>query len=190
MPKRFNNLKAALKLLRPLNGQGDAPDLADTSALGFYQAVVAGKKAVEYGDRANDSKPKGESRYALTPFATPAADATKVKVTMSQRAEEKVSAAGLTTGDLNALNTTQVMTDAVQLYRFQPAKITVRVFTEGTTPTNSKLTGRRYKKTNSASYTYPFGWETGKNYATAKSALAAKVQGDNRTASFTPERYA
>jgi hypothetical protein len=125
MAKRFNNLKAALKLLRPLSGSGDAVDLADTSALGFFQAVIAGKKTVEYGDRAEGSEPGKLIRYALVPFATPINTAPKVLTYLSQRAETGFSTAGIAAGDANIAKTTEALSAAVDVVGFVAAKCNV-----------------------------------------------------------------
>lgn len=189
--KRFNNLKAALKLLRPLSG-GDAPDLADTSALGFYQAVVAGKKKVEYPDRPESSKPQEAITYTLIPFGTPSADAARLKVTMSKRSENQLSPAGLTVGDLNVTKTAQDVEAAIDAEGFIPAKVTVRI--SGTTETEktSKITGQKYKTKGGDSYTFPFGLDKTaltNGQKAVKTAIAKKVKSTTRSASFTPERY-
>lgn len=188
--KRFNNLKAALKLLRPLAG-GDAVDLADTSALGFYQAVASGKKEVNYPDRDAGSKPEQLILYALTPFGTPAADAPKLIVTTSKRSETNLSNAGLAITDLAIVKTPEVLEAATDAEGFIPAKVTVRV--SGTTETTktSKLTGRPYKTKGGNSYTYPFGLITttlADGQKARKIAIAKKVKSATRSASFTAER--
>jgi len=190
--KRFNNLKAALKLLRPLSG-GDAIDLADTSALGFYQAVAAGKKEVTYGDRPEGSEPGSLIVYALTPFGTPAADAPKIQVTMSKRSEAPgLSSSGLAITDLAVVKTPEVIETAVDADGFIAAKVTVRVAGTSVTTKTSKITGRPYKTKGGSSYTYPFGLITttlADGQKARKEAIARKVKTASRSASFTPERY-
>jgi hypothetical protein len=188
--KRFNNLKAALKLLRPLAG-GDAVDLADTSPLGFYQAVASGKKEVNYPDRAEGSKPKELILYALTPFGTPAADAPKLIVTVSKRSETNLTAAGLAITDLKIVKTAEVLEAATDAEGFIPAKVTVRVAGTTETEKTSKLTGRKYKTKGGDSYTFPFGLDTAaltEGQKARKAAIAKKVKTATRSASFTPER--
>jgi hypothetical protein len=193
MPKRFNNLKAALKLLRPLAG-GDPVDLADTSALGFFQAVQAGKKDVKYGDRPEGSEPGKLITYSLIPFATPVNTAPRVLVGMSQRSETNFAKAGLTAADLNVGKTAENLAAAADLVGFVAAKCTVRVSGTSTTEKTSKLTGQKYKTKGGDSYSYPMGFgvgETAKGYKDVKSAVLAKVKtgSNNRSASFTPEIY-
>lgn len=194
MPKRFNNLKSALKLLRPLSGEGQAADLPDTTALGFFQAVQAGKKQVEYGDRPEGSEPGVLISYALTPFATPVNDAPKVKVSISKRSETNIATAGVTADDLNISKADTDISAAIEIYRFIPARATIRVVTNQTTTSKtSKLTGRKYKTKGGSSYTYAFGFkagETAKGYKDVKSVIATKVKSATKSVSFTPERYA
>lgn len=188
--KRFNNLKAALKLLRPLAG-GDAVDLADTSALGFYQAVAGGKKEVSYGDRPEGSEPGSLILYALTPFGTPATDAAKILVTMSKRSETGLPTSGLGVDDLAVVKTPAIIEAAVDAEGFIPAKVTVRVSGVSVTEKTSKITGRKYKTKGGNSYTYPFGLVTttlADGQKARKLAIAKKVKSDTRSASFTPER--
>jgi hypothetical protein len=204
MAKRFNNLRAALKLLRPLSGTGDAPDLADTSALGFFQAVQAGKKNVEYGDRAADSKPKSLVTYSLIPFATPDKDAPRVLTTMSLRSEEKFTTTKASALLLGVDKTDAKVNVASRLYRFEPAKATIAVKkstnsdgSSGTTQPTSKLTGRKYKKVDRDSYTYPMGYVVtgtgdntiGKGFKDAKNGLVDALKTSGNKVSFKPERY-
>ncbi|HLO88875.1 MAG TPA: hypothetical protein VK203_28260 [Nostocaceae cyanobacterium] len=195
MAKRFKNLKSALKLLRPLAG-GDAPDLPDSSALGFFQAVVAGKKTVEYGDRPEGSEPQSLITYALTPFADPGTDAAKLLVSMSQRAESGLSTSGIAATDLFVSKTGTDIAAATDAQGFTPARVTVRVAGTADTTNTSKLTGRRYKTKGGASRTYPFGRNPSSStegYKDRKAAILGKVKtgtgGANRSASFTPEIY-
>jgi hypothetical protein len=204
MAKRFNNLKAALKLLRPLSGTGDTPDLADTSALGFFQAIQAGKKDVKYTRTGTESNPKSLVTYALTPFATPSKTAPKVLTTMSERSEGRFANTGVTTVLLGVSKEKATTEVAVQLFRFEPARATVSV--KGATPSDggsvtteatSKLTGRKYKKVAKNSYTYPMGvtFEDGANvtngngFKDSKVALVRAIEAKGASVSFKPERY-
>ncbi|MBD2516861.1 hypothetical protein H6G93_17920 [Nostoc sp. FACHB-973] len=193
MAKRFNNLKAALKLLRPLSGTGDAVDLADTSALGFFQAVQAGKKAVEYGDRPEGSEPGQLLLYSLIPFATPVNTAPKVITYLSKRAETGFTAAGIVAADANISKTPADVAAAVELVGFVAAKATIRIAGTTTTTKTSKLTGQKYKTKGGSSYSYPIGFgvgETAKGFKDVKGAITTKViANDNRSVSFTPEIY-
>lgn len=194
MAKRFNNLKAALKLLRPLSGTGDAVDLADTSALGFFQAVQAGKKAVEYGDRPEGSEPGKLLLYCLVPFATPVNTAPKVITYLSKRSETAFTTAGIAAVDANISNTPADVTAAVELVGFVAAKATIRVPGTSVTQKTSKLTGQKYKTKGGSSYSYPIGFgvgETAKGFKDVKGAITTKVKAGttNRSVSFTPEIY-
>ncbi len=196
MAKRFNNLKSALKLLRPLSGTGDAVDLADTSALGFFQAVQAGKKAVEYGDRPEGSEPGKLLLYSLVPFATPVNTAPKVKTYLSQRSETGIAAAGIVVADANISKAPADVSAAVELVGFVAAKAVIRAAGTTTTTKTSKLTGQKYKTKGGNSYSYPIGFgvgETAKGFKDVKEAIANKVKagtnGANRSVSFTPEIY-
>lgn len=193
MAKRFNNLKSALKLLRPLSGTGDAVDLADTSALGFFQAVQAGKKAVEYGDRPEGSEPGQLLLYSLVPFATPINTAPKVKTYLSKRSETGITAAGIAVADANISKAPADVAAAVELVGFVAAKAVIRVPGTTTTTKTSKLTGQKYKTKGGNSYSYPIGFgvgETAKGFKDVKEAIATKVKTvATRSVSFTPEIY-
>jgi hypothetical protein len=193
MPKRFNNLKAALKLLRPLSGTGEAVDLADNSALGFYQAVVSGKKTVSYGDRPAGSEPGEFILYSLVPFATPVNTAPKVLVGMSKRAETNLGTAGIAAADLNVSKAANDISAAVELMGFTPAKCTVRSAGTATVSKTSKLTGRPYKTKGGSSYSFPMGFgvgETTKGFKDVRAAIATKVNTvSTRSVSFSPEIY-
>ena len=194
MAKRFNNLKAALKLLRPLSGTGDAVDLADTSALGFFQAVQAGKKSVEYGDRPEGSEPGTLLLYSLVPFATPVNTAPKVKTYLSKRSETGFATAGIVAADANISKTAEDVGAAVELVGFIAAKAVIRVSGTTSATKTSKLTGQKYKTKGGSSYSYPIGFgvgETAKGFKDVKEAIATKVKLNNttRSVSFTPEIY-
>ncbi|WP_017656230.1 hypothetical protein [Fortiea contorta] len=192
MAKRFNNLKSALKLLRPLSGTGDAVDLADTSALGFFQAVQAGKKKVEYGDRPEGSEPGSLVPYALVPFATPVNTAPKVLTALSKRSETGFSASGITAADANISKEAANLSAAVELVGFVAAKCTIRVVGSTTETKTSKLTGQKYKTKGGRSYTYPIGFGTGeaaKGFKDVKAAIVAKAKSNTRSLSFIPEIY-
>ena len=186
-------MKAALKLLRPLSGTGIAIDLADTSALGFFQAVQAGKKAVEYGDRPEGSEPGELLLYSLVPFATPVNTAPKVKTYLSKRSESGIGTAGITVADANISKTPADVAAAVELVGFIAAKAVIRVSGTTTTTKTSKLTGQKYKTKGGSSYSYPIGFgvgETAKGFKDVKEAIATKVNTNpNRSVSFTPEIY-
>ncbi|MFM6251205.1 MAG: hypothetical protein ACKPEQ_19005, partial [Dolichospermum sp.] len=88
MTKRFNNLDAALKLLRVPGAAPDveAPDAPTGSALREYQIYKQQKRAITY-TRAASSKPGSLKVVVIKPFALPAADATTIRIDLSERAE-------------------------------------------------------------------------------------------------------
>ncbi|AFZ24776.1 hypothetical protein Cylst_2570 [Cylindrospermum stagnale PCC 7417] len=192
MGKRNAKLDYALKLLRPLTG-GTTPDLSDGTPLGFYQAVVSGKKAVEYGTRPQASQPGSLVVYALMPFAEPVATAAKAKVPLSLRAETAVGTANVTAALLNISKGAAETEAAVEVNGFVPAKVTISIRASGDgTPKTSKRTGRRYNDRSTASYTYPFGMKSTaltEGYKALKLAIATAIKGEGRAASFSPEIY-
>ena len=194
MPKRFHTLKRALKLLRPLAG-GDAVDLPDTTALGFFQAVQSGKKHVSYGDRPTASKPGTILEAAVLPFATPASGALFAQVTLSERSStsDNLTKASISKAVLGYETDNTAFNTRVSLKGFRSAKATIRVFATGTTKPTSKLTGQAYKKANVTSYSYPFGLlkdARGEGYNARKVAIVnAVTQKDTNSVSFTPEQF-
>ncbi len=97
MPKRFNNLDAALKYLRPVgaNDTTEIPDAPTGTQLRNYQDYKAGKRMVTY-TRATGSNPGDITGAALKPFGLPAADTSNFLVDISQRAITNFAAAGVT----------------------------------------------------------------------------------------------
>lgn len=188
MPKRFNNLEAALKYLNPRGTDGDSTSEAPAgSQLRYYQDWKSGKRAVEYGDRDAASKPGDLKRVGIKPFAFPDADTSLYIVDFSSRAESNLSAVTLTKAKLGIEDNIE---NGINTVNFIPAKVVVTVVGTNTTTEESKLTGRKYKKKNNSSYTFPFGRTSADpNYATAKAELLATAGASNRAVSFTPERY-
>lgn len=188
MPKRFNNLDAALKYLNPKGSDGESTSEAPVgSQLRFYQDWKSGKRAVEYGDRDASSRPGNLKTVAIKPFAFTAADDTEYKVDFSERAETNLTAAGVTVAKLGINNS---IDSANNVVNFKPAKVIITIVGTASTPQESKLTGRKYKKQNNASYTFPFGRTTADPvYAQAKAELTSTAQASNRIISFQPEVY-
>ena len=192
MAKRFHTLKRALKLLRPLAG-GDAADLPDTTALGFFQAVQSGKRHVTYGDRADTSNPTSFLEVAVLPFATPGTGSLYASVPLSQRASLHLTQASVTKAQL-AYETEGTHVDtALSLKGFRPAKANIRVYQTGTTTANSKLTGQAYKKAKVTSYSFPFGLKADARtdgYNARKTEIVNAVSAKpTNSVSFTPERF-
>ncbi|WP_414622050.1 hypothetical protein [Calothrix sp. CCY 0018] len=188
MPKRFNNLDAALKYLNPKGTDTESTSEAPTgSQLRFYQDWKSGKRAVEYGDRDAGSRPGDLKRVTVKPFAFASADTTEYIVDLSARAETNISAAGITAAELGIKTD---ISSGTNVSNFQPAKITVAVVGTTTTAGESKLTGRKYRKRAASSYTFPFGRTTGEAvYSEAKAALLASAQAANRVVTYQPERF-
>lgn len=188
MPKRFNNLEAALKYLNPRGTDGDSTSEAPAgSQLRYYQDWRSGKRAVEYGDRDAASRPGDLKRVGIKPFAFPAADTTEYVVDLSSRAESNLTAAGVTKATLGVSDDTS---SASTVINFIPAKIIVTVV--GTTATNaeSKITGRKYKKKNNSSYTFPFGRiSANPTYSEQRAALLNNASASNRVVSFQNEVF-
>ena len=192
MPKRFNNLDAALKYLRKTGtgDTGEAPDAPVGSQLEQYQKFKGGKIAITYS-RDNNSKPGSIDELIVKPFALDGDTADVALVGVSKRAKAAIANTGLALSDLNATEPSDSAT-AQRIFGFQPAKAIVNISQTATSNATSKITGRPYKKRNSDSYTFPFGKkDTTTNYAEAKAAILAKVlTGDNnRGVSFDSEVY-
>ena len=192
MPKRFNNLIAALKLLRnPTASPSDeAPDAPAGSALREYQNYVQKKVAVTY-TRAASSKPGSLIIIAIKPFALPSTDTTTVRTDLSERAQGSFATFGLSAAELG-IDTTLNDNDKT-LAGFRPAKAICRNITGTTTTTQtSKITKRPYKTKANASFTFPFGRTTAApTFGQAKADILASVasSGGNKSVTFLPEKY-
>ncbi|MFM8009038.1 MAG: hypothetical protein ACKO86_29900 [Dolichospermum sp.] len=192
MTKRFNNLDAALKLLRnPGAGPDDeAPDAPTGSALREYQIYKQQKRAITY-TRAASSKPGSLKVVVIKPFALPAADATTIRIDLSERAESNFATFGLTAAELG-IDTTLNNNDKL-IVGFLPAKAVCRNITGTTTTTvTSKLTKRPYRTKANVSFTFPFGRTTASpTFGQAKAEIISSVAGSagNKSVTFHPEKY-
>ena len=192
MPKRFNNLDAALKYLRK-TGEGDtgeAPDAPAGSQLAQYQKYKGRKIAITY-TRENSSKPGSIDELIVRPFALGGTPTDTALVGISKRAKENIANTGLNLADLSASEPSG-NSNTKRIFGFSPAKAIVTISRDGTTTPTSKITGRPYKKRAANSFTFPFGKkEAVTNYATKKGEILAKVSaGDNnRGVSFESEVY-
>ena len=189
MPKRFNNLDAALKYLRSTGATQDAvaPDAPAGTQLRKYQDFKAGKIKVSY-TRAATSNQIALDPVALLPFSGEASSTDKFIVGLSRRAKNNLTDAAVT---LAVLNITETLTGANKVFGFTPATVTIRNITgTGSANKDSKITGAPYKiKGTSSSFTFPFGTKaaTG-SYSEVRSAILAAISADgNRSASFKPE---
>jgi hypothetical protein len=194
MGKRFNNLDAALKYLRPpgANDTTEIPDAPAGTQLRQYQDYKGGKRVITYTRNAS-SNPGDITSAALKPFALPAANTTSYLVDISQRAITNFTAAGVDAGALNIDTTPEGTANLQKLNGFTPARAVIKNVT-GTTATTktSKVTGDTYKSKAGASYTYPFGRSTDDpSYSEVKAAITAAVSAatGNKGVSFKPEIY-
>ena len=195
MARRFNNLKSALRYLRPpgANANSVVPDAPEGTQLRKFQDYRAGKVVVKI-TRATDSLPGNETFCSLKPFALLASETDKYLVNLSHRASEAIANTGLSFIDHLNVDTTPEATKGLEKEKgFVPAKATVSLVPIGVgTPTESKLTGDTYKKKATKTYTYPFGaGTTHTNYKTVKAAIiaAASTGTANRGVSFKPEKF-
>ncbi len=191
MAKRFNNLDAALKYLRPASAGDDGvvPDAPANTPLKKYQDWKAGKVDIDY-PRAASSNPKKIVKISIKPFALPAASTDEYVTTISDRAQEQYALFGLSAA---ALGIEVVDNTDIRAIGFKPAKASCRNVT-GTTATTvvSKLTGISYKTKADAAYTFPFGAITAQpSYSDQKAAILALVTaaGEAKTVSFIPEKF-
>jgi hypothetical protein len=192
MVKRFNNLDAALKYLRPTGaGEGTViPDAPTGTPLKKYQDYKAGKVNLDY-PRAAASLPGEINIIAIKPFALPSADTTTIRTTLSNRAQGQFSTFGLTDAELG-LDLTLQDTDK-EVAGFIPAKAICRNITGTTASTRtSKLTGLPYKSKADASYTFPIGrTTTNPTWGQQKAFVIAQVSASsgNKSVSFKSEKY-
>jgi hypothetical protein len=192
MTRRFSTLNAALKYLRTGDGEdAPIPDAPAGTPLRLYQDWKAGKRQVNY-TRESSSNPGNLDEARIKPFGLPSADTTLVLVDISRRSSGKMQEAGLSPADLNIATTGE----ANRIYNFTPARAIVNVGAaaggDGIV-TTSKITGKKYKKKASDSFTFPFGRGAGEDaaYVKAKSEILGKVSEGttNRSVSFKPEVY-
>lgn len=191
MPKRFNNLKAALRSLRtPGAAPGSPiPDAPAGTILFKYQEYSKGAQ-ITY-TRNQNSLPQSLNLVKIQPFGYPAADTTEVLTTVSNRSAGQYATVGLSTTILGIENLAANDT-AIELPGFRAAKATARNVV-GTTASvrTSQITGVAYKSKQTNSYTYPVGRTTANpSFSEQKAAIIAAVESSgNRSVSFTPEKF-
>ncbi|MTJ11847.1 hypothetical protein FJR11_04395 [Anabaena sp. UHCC 0187] len=192
MSKRFNNLDAALKYLRPVNAtaETEVPDAPAGTPLRKYQDYKAGKVAITY-TRATASLPGDIKVIALKPFAFPAASTLVLKSGISNRALINIGDYGLTAAEAGI--DTAIPAEAQEAVGFTPAKAICKKVT-GTTAssTPSKILGSSYKRKTSNTHTIPLGrTTTGASWGAQKGIVLAKVSAaaGNTSVSFKPEKY-
>ncbi|MBE8990635.1 hypothetical protein [Nostoc sp. LEGE 12450] len=191
MAKRFNNLDAALKYLRPASSgeDGVVPDAPAGTPLKKYQDWKAGKVDIDY-PRAGSSNPGKIVKISIKPFALPAASTDEYVTTISNRAQGQYALFGLTAAGLGIA---AVDNNDIRAIGFKPAKASCRNVT-GTTLTSvtSKLTGIPYKTKADSAYVFPFGAITAQpSYSDQKAAILALVTaaGEAKSVSFIPEKF-
>lgn len=192
MGRRFNNLDAGLRYLRPVGSDPDAivPDAPTGTALRKYQEYKAGKVNIDY-PRAAGSLPGELNIIVLKPFGLPAADTGNYRTSISNRSAGQYSTFGLTALELG-IDTTLQDTDK-DAAGYIPAKAICRNIT-GTTASSktSKVTGLPYKSKTNASYTFPVGRTTGNpSWSEQKAVIIAAVSAatGNKSVTFKPERF-
>lgn len=128
------------------------------------------------------SNPGGYVRLAVTPFG--AAAAQKLIIKVSRRANTELDT-------ILTAHTDAVLTGALRLPGFEPAKAIVFRGTGGVATETSKITNLAYSKRTGVSYTHGFGAKS----ATEREAEAqveitdAVIATSNSSISFTPERF-
>jgi hypothetical protein len=195
MVKRFNNLDAALKFLRPTSAQPDdiAPAAPAGTPLAKYQSYKSGQVALTYTQSAT-SNPGAFNVVSVLPFAFAAADTTAIKTSVSKRAitSTNLTLFGLSEAELG-IDTSPPDT-TISTKGFIPAKAICTNVT-GTTATakTSKITGLAYKTKANASYTFPVGRTSGNpSWAEQKAAIIGQVAAQttgNKSVTFKPEKF-
>jgi hypothetical protein len=191
MAKRFNNLDAALRYLRPASaGQdGVVPDAPAGTPLKKYQDWKAGKVDIDYA-RSASSNPGSINKVSIKPFALPAADTGEYVISISNRAQSQYALFGLAAATLGIEVPDN---NDIRANGYKPAKASCRNIT-GTTATSvtSKLTGMPYKTKADTAYVFPFGRTSGNpTYSEQKAAILALVEAaaGNKSVSFQPEKF-
>ena len=194
MARRFNNLKSALKYLRPpgANENSVVPDAPEGTQLRKFQDFKSGKVVIKI-NRATDSLPGNETFCSLKPFAEASTATVKYLVNISGRALAGIANTGLSTEHLNIDTTPEGNAGLSKVKGFVPAKATVSVVpTSAGTTTASKITGNSYKKKATKTYTFPFGaGATNTTYKSVKADIIATVSTGtaNRGVSFKSEKF-
>jgi|688.fasta_scaffold53938_5 hypothetical protein len=192
MGKRFGNLNAALKFLRPTSAAEGTPipNAPSGTPLAKFQDYKAGKVDLDY-PRGTSSLPGDTKVITLKPFALAADSTVLLKTTISNRSLTNLSTFGLT--EEEAGFTSPPDDNGVEVEGFVPAKAVCRNTTGTTASTkNSKVTGLPYKSKANSSFTFPIGRTTANAvWGEQKAAILAQViaSGGNKSVSFKPEKY-
>ncbi len=141
--------------------------------------------------RGDDSLPGDEKFCTLKAFADLPAETIKYLVNISARALTNIGSTGLEAALLGIDITPDGSLEKIR--GFVPAKVTVANIPSGKgTETESKITGDKYKKKATKTYTFPFGaTATHPNYKAAKAAILAAVDTGtaNHCVTFKPEKF-
>lgn len=169
MTKRFSRYAFALKVIKA--GTSDTPATADAnSPLGKYQKWRKGDVKLEY-PRAAESLQKAMLPVAIRPFGLPNAPANLFRVTISKRTQDNTTA-----NSVEAKCNIIITADDIppnKVIGFLPARVSLRKLSAGDgTDETSKITGVKYKKKTSASYTLPYGQ---KDAATTESVVRTEI---------------
>lgn len=188
MAKRFRTLRNALTYLQSTTAEGTPVAAPAGSQLKEFQDWYSKQRVITY-TRDAASKPGQLDEVAIKPFGVLSTSTTMALVDYSKRAKDGVSTAGVTAALKHAANTT----GASKIIGFEPARAVITVVGTGNgTPTDSKITGRKYNKKSNNSYTYPFGQGTAAadaSYESRRLDFLTAVANSTKTVSFRPEVF-
>ncbi|MEC4896394.1 MAG: hypothetical protein SAL07_25845, partial [Oscillatoria sp. PMC 1051.18] len=154
MPKRFSRLNYALKTLK--NPNADAGDPAPNPPAGSILEKFNTRYArnIVY-QRDTNSRPGNLLEVVINPFGK------KINADGANRRKVKFSSRASTALDATIKNKANFITGADaggdEVRGFIPAKAIITNYTGNGTPTDSKITGIKYLKRDSNSWTMPFG---------------------------------
>lgn len=191
MSKRFNNLEAALKLLRNASsGAFDPATLPAGSALHNYYLFKTGQNPVSI-TRAPESLPGGYDIRQVLAFGD-LNTADPIAVDVSSRAITAIANLGVSAVDLNLDD----LSSGVPLRDFKPAKAVIfKPDTQAENSETSQITGLKYDPREGASYTLPFGQKSGGSggadltYRGVAAGIAAACEAAGDSVSFKEEDY-
>jgi hypothetical protein len=183
MSRRFNNLE----------------DVVNTFTEAQINALPANNKYRKYNEWKRDPDkrklPEGSApdrgrneRMALSPFGLPFGADDRVIVNVSKRSKDSLEAMG---GAILYNLLTTVPAGSAKLAGFVPAKAILArrlAAPRAVSATRNRITGRAYKTNTGASYTMPFGRETGTSTEFEVQSEIIAAQQENHVITFTPER--
>jgi hypothetical protein len=192
MSRRFKALKRALRALRSPTAAPNSvtPPAPAGSILDECQKYLAGQKVITYTREAS-SLPGNEKVISLKPFAYIGASTIEIGSTISSRSLANLALFGLSETELGF--TSPAVETVQEMAGYKPAKAICKNVT-GTTsvPTPSKITGEKYSKKASSTFTFPIGrtterptWSIQKGFVLAE---VAKSTG-NKSVTFKTEVF-